>query len=622
MVRGIKTNKELIESFKKSLIESSELLNKNPYEIKRDEYIRVSVDNNIISRLNKQQLNLLGGFKNARNLFFPPKITGVDEQVNNSDSEKIDIMNLFIQFLKSNNRVPNLKEFEEYSNISSRIVKKHFGDVHNLLTSSVEFDSSCSDFIFNEKFFTEEYLEEVNEKIKKYKKYIITTAVSSKPVHDGFLNSLFNYAENNDALILVLPCEDVANRKSLYKWELDPKLKNCCVIFRDTYLNSNLYINNIKVAAKQINPLTGLARFAQAKGSTILASPKQYLEFVANSNVKLPVALMTTGAVTVPDYSTDFYMSKRISKIAEFDHVIGAVIVEIEDDKIFHFRQIQSSDTGSFIDLGLEYHANGDISKVENTTAIFGDSHVGVHDKKVHEILKDIVSEVNCKDIILHDIFDAKSITHHDIGRPAVRAAKFEEGIISSLKNEGILVRDYLEEIGSWINGKLVIVKSNHDEALDKYLSECRFINDPNNLYLSLDLTRKLIEGKDPLKYMIEEVIGINNDLNIKWLERDEDYMVAGIECGSHGDLGANGAKGSMRGLEKVYHKCVVAHSHSAGIYRQVYQVGTSSYLKLDYNKGPSSWTHTMCLLYPSGQRQLINIITKPNGDLTWRLCC
>ena len=100
MVRGIKTNKELIESFKKSLIESSELLNKNPYEIKRDEYIRVSVDNNIISRLNKQQLNLLGGFKNARNLFFPPKITGVDEQVNNSDSEKIDIMNLFIQFLK------------------------------------------------------------------------------------------------------------------------------------------------------------------------------------------------------------------------------------------------------------------------------------------------------------------------------------------------------------------------------------------------------------------------------------------------------------------------------------------------------------------------------------------
>ena len=32
--------------------------------------------------------------------FFHPKITGVDEQVNNSDSEKIDIMNLFIQFFK------------------------------------------------------------------------------------------------------------------------------------------------------------------------------------------------------------------------------------------------------------------------------------------------------------------------------------------------------------------------------------------------------------------------------------------------------------------------------------------------------------------------------------------
>lgn len=624
MARNIKNNKELISVFKKSMEEISKLSGIPSYKIKRDEYVRYGIDLNI-TRLNKDQLQSLGGFSNARNLFFKNTDKIIKEEKNTKKKEdeyleKIEILNEFIRFLKTNRRVPNLREFEKFSNIKYKRIKKYFEDVNQLLKEAINSDSNCKNFIFNENSFTEEYLEDVHEKIKKYKRYIITTAVSSKQVRDDFLDSLYSYAKNNNALILILPCEDTVNRKSIYKWELDPKLKDCCVIFRDTYLNSNLYINNIKVGAKQIEPLRGLDRFAQGKGSMILASTKQYLKFVANSNVKLPVALMTTGAITVSDYSTDFYMSKRTTKIAEFDHVVGAVIVEIEDDKIFHFRQIQSDNEGSFIDLGLKYSSDGKIKKVKNSTAILGDSHAGVHDKKVHEQLKDIIGKVGCKDIILHDIFDSNSITHHDLGKPAVRAAKFRDVDKSSLSNEGEIVKNYLEDVGSWIEGKLIIVKSNHDEALDRYLSECRFVNDPFNLYFSLDLVKKFIEGYDPLRYMLEDVLGINKNIKIKWLGRDEDYSVAGIECGSHGDLGSNGSRGSIRGLENVHFKCVVGHSHSAGIHRQVYQVGTSSYLKLDYNRGPSSWTHTMCIVYPDSSRQLVNVIGKGDGNLSWRL--
>ena len=89
----------------------------------------------------------------------------------------------------------------------------------------------------------------------------------------------------------------------------------------------------------------------------------------------------------------------------------------------------------------------------------------------------------------------------------------------------------------------------------------------------------------------------------------DEDYKVAGIQLGVHGHLGANGSRGSLANMEKSYNKSVTGHSHSPAILRDAWVVGTSSRLRLDYNQGPSSWLNTFCLVYPNGQRQLINII-------------
>ncbi|MFK5283800.1 hypothetical protein ACI3PL_29915, partial [Lacticaseibacillus paracasei] len=65
---------------------------------------------------------------------------------------------------------------------------------------------------------------------------------------------------------------------------------------------------------------------------------------------------MTTGACTLPKYYDNKFVSKRLSYIADHDHTIGAIIVEIENDKLFHFRQIQADENGSFIDYGVQYN--------------------------------------------------------------------------------------------------------------------------------------------------------------------------------------------------------------------------------------------------------------------------
>jgi hypothetical protein len=81
-----------------------------------------------------------------------------------------------------------------------------------------------------------------------------------------------------------------------------------------------------------------------------------------------------------------------------------------------------------------------------------------------------------------------------------------------------------------------------------------------------------------------------------------------------HGHLGPNGARGSIRAFGKIGVRSIVGHGHGPGIKDGVMQVGTSSYLRLGYNKGPSSWLHAHGALYQNGKRSLLIII---NGR--WR---
>ena len=125
---------------------------------------------------------------------------------------------------------------------------------------------------------------------------------------------------------------------------------------------------------------------------------------------------------------------------------------------------------------------------------------------------------------------------------------------------------------------------------------------------MSLELARKVIEGIDPLKFAYENYGGVKEKNRVKWLTLDSEYKVNIIELGQHGHLGLNGSKASLLSLEKAFGQCVVGHAHTAAIWRGVFRVGTST-KRMEYQKGPSSWTQTHCLVYKNGQRQLINFI-------------
>lgn len=530
------------------------------------------------------------------------------------EARKAKLILKYAQFVEKKGRHPAISDLIPYG-YGKDFVARAFGNFKGLQKAArAEYPKAFANII-DEALFTPKAFKKLREKAGNYVRYFVSTAVTGCRVFDGFMDAIKSYNRKNRSLLLVMPATDPAATAG---FTLDPSLPKDQIIFADLQVNDNLFLSSIKLSAKHIDPITGLNRIGQRNGSFIYASPKQRLKMTPTSNEKLPHAMMTTGALTLPDYATTRYMSERTAYIADNDHVLGGVVVEVQDDNVFHFRQVQADRHGSFIDLGKLYKADGSVETVRPAALILGDWHSGETDPVAREAFVgktgSVLTTTQPRAIVVHDGFNGRSISHHEEKNRILRAQRARRCELS-LEEELIGYARDLEYLASFpFIEEVVIVLSNHDEFLHRYLSEGRYVEDAQNHRLGLKLAAAMVDGKNPVQAFIER-IKIKNAEKLRWLTRDEDYKVAEVEIGAHGDKGPNGARGSVRAMENAYGNSVSGHAHTPEILRGAWQVGTCSLLKLTYNEGPSSWLHTSCLLYPNGSRQLINVI-----EGNWRL--
>lgn len=526
--------------------------------------------------------------------------------MNTSDDKRQYIIRTYLQITSQTGARPTYTDFLPYD-VTRGIIRAQFGSItllHQYMDANHTDDLTKMFTTLDEAFSVQRSVEKSTKRT-----YVVTTAVADCSPHDGFLASLDLYSKTLDAQVVIMPCESITNSfenktavfASVFN---DPKY---VFVSKDTPLNNNISLCSIQVSAKQIRPITGLSRIGNRDGSFVFASTKQFLEFVPSGNKRgSNYSIMTTGACTYPQYYTETFVSKRLSYLAERDHTIGAIIIEIQDDNIFHFRQIQADENGAFIDLGIQYNPDGSTESVESHL-VFGDLHgINVDDDALKPVIE-LASAIGVSTVFLHDVFDGFSVNHHE-STIAGRSAREMVGL-HELHHELNKTYSLIEYIDQQLKPeKVVIVKSNHDEFLTRYLQDGRYINDPTNHYISLKIATALFENQDILKRGFE-VAGCNIPDHWDFLSRYSSYKIGDVECGSHGDLGMNGAKPSLATLEKTYGNCVTGHAHTAAIHRGVFRVGTMSKLDLGYNRGPTSWTQTCCLIYNNGQRQLINVI-------------
>lgn len=435
-------------------------------------------------------------------------------------------------------------------------------------------------------------------------RYIITTAQRGAVPHRKFLDGLDKMAEQYGAEILVLPTNGSKSTSKKFEDEeiIHPELQQYSIVDGDLSLHRHLDIRDFPVKAQQIDPLTGWGRFVAYDKSAIIASPKQRMQVIPNSNTDMPKVLMTTGAVTKPNYGTGNWATK-----AKLDHKYGAIFVEVDDD-IFHYRQLQANSTGRFQDLNTEYFGSARPTKQRSDALVLGDLHTGQHNPEVMEASYQLIKELKPKKLIIHDLFDGRSISHHHENQLITKSIKSNEGL-DNLHDELYSCGEMLQTLRDSLptDGKIYVVKSNHDEVINRYLQEGRFAQDPKNLQLSCQLAQDMMEDKDPLEWGIGYTHG--DVAGVKFLDRHDDLKVRGYQLSNHGDIGANGARGSPRSIENATGKSITGHSHTPHIQRDVWVVGTSTNLQMDYNRGASSWLNTHASINKSGKPQLINII-------------
>ena len=440
------------------------------------------------------------------------------------------------------------------------------------------------------------------------KKLVITYAQNATPVFKAGLRSLRTYCKENNAQLIVIPgryknptSKWTADQENADWWDSEINGELCGV---RTDVSSSLVIcGDVFVQPTAVSPMTGLTTLTGAK-SCIFGHPQISLEATPTPQNSMAKLCMTTGAITKPNYT-----ESKAGVKGEFHHEYGATLIELRGKK-FHTRQLCIDGSGKFYDLDKCYSGETVTSGNEVEAFISGDFHAKFLDPNVMSAWwsgkNALVKLIKPKAQVFHDLFDGYFRNHHHRNDPFMTVKKHfydEDGG----QNE---IEDLIGKLQQClIDGKNYIVKSNHDEVIDRWLKEEDWKKDPKNAEFYLDLAlakvRAIKEGTDfdCLEYLVKET-------RATFLRRSDTLFCKGHALNYHGDKGPNGARGSLAAFNKIGCRSVIGHSHTPGRKWGVIQVGLSAVYHLEYATGsPSSWMHTGAIIYANGKGTTINCI-------------
>jgi hypothetical protein len=444
------------------------------------------------------------------------------------------------------------------------------------------------------------------------KRFFITWCQSETDIHTKLLHHIECYAKEINAQILVIAGRyknptSLLSSKDIQKSEKDVENKWDVRVL--PYLDAarhNIHphlciLSDVKIQPTSSTPLSGMNSITGVE-SCIIGHPRVHLRSLPVLDGYSNKLLVTTGAISIENYT-----DTKVGKKSEFHHQYGFVIVELDGD-LFHLRQVIADKEGNFYDLNYEVK-NGIVSRNKKgvDAIVFGDLHLGEEDEVALKTSFEMVDKLKANKIVLHDVVNSHSISHHEKKDPFQLLEREENGSWS-LKTE-------LENVQKFFNEKIkynfVVVRSNHDEFIDRWLMNEDW-RKSNNKLLYLTFANVIANGLAP-KGIIPYILD-STTRNTENLAVDESYRVNEWELGMHGHIGVHGSKSSPIQLKNLPIKTVTGHSHVPHREDGHLSVGTLTKLRLGYNKGASAWLHSNVVIYPNGKASHIHII---NGKYT-----
>lgn len=433
--------------------------------------------------------------------------------------------------------------------------------------------------------------------------YVITWAQNATRVHPGFWASIKNYARHRKAEICVIPgmyhnptswWSTLYTHDRFWADEVAPYL-----VSGTKEIGEHLAINAASIQPTNKAPTNGFERQAASR-SIIIGHPRQDLQAIASHPGELPRIVAASGACTIPHY-----INALAGERSSASHTLGALIVEIDKDGLFHLRQVQSSQDGSFTDLAWRYTPEGREKAPRAAAIVLGDAHVVDLEKPVLDATKAIMRDIKPEHIVMHDLLSGDGWNHHSGFWNKFRA---ESTRLDPEKEIEACLR-FVDDMQS--KSKAVIVSSNHHDHVDRWMLEKRVADIPQHADFYVRAWRMALDAANGTvgRPQVFRLIGKERLPSAEWLATDESYVIAGSEVGFHGHHGINGARAGKRTYASLGIKTVTGHTHVPMITGPHYQAGCSCSTKLDYQAGPSNRLNSHVVIYADGSRTLVNII-------------
>jgi len=535
----------------------------------------------------------------------------------------------------------SLRAIERATGETYAIVQRRYAHAVQLgLMDHVAMGAKSTEALKNPK--TRQRVKALRTKRTRHSSYILTCAQNNTNVHMPAWANLKALAQHDDAKIFVSTFlyskrglgarNDKASldRKGAPKRDQDEMWFDPQVV---PYINNDrveiakgiVWCGELNILPTASRPLSGLEVYT-GRASMVVPHTKIAMQSIATIGGTGTKLNFSTGTVTLRNY-----IQRKEGFKSEFHHCYGALLVEVDDEGHWWARQLNADSDGIIYDLDRKVK-DGIVTEGNRVEAIvMGDVHVANIDKTVAASTwgeGGMVDVLRPKYQFIHDVLDMHARNHHIKKDPYKGFKRFVQkkddveaevlGVYEFLRN---IIRDDCETI---------IVNSNHDRHLGRWLAETDARFDPVNAQYWSKLNSRMMDyiaaddGNEPdVLYLALSMINADfeEDLSVKVLGSAESFVVCpkfgnGIECGLHFDVGPNGARGALRSFAKsIGRRTSGGHSHVAGITDGAYQAGTNSVLDLEYNRcGPSAWTHSDIITYANGKRAICTFF-----DGKWR---
>ena len=457
----------------------------------------------------------------------------------------------------------------------------------------------------------------------KVERWLLTSAQDETPVHEPFWHNLHAYAADIGAEVMVGGFtynkglfEDHASRTAVFAQAVQPYL-----VHDDRMLGPLMFAARVNTLPTAARPLSGMEAYSRGAWA-VFPHAKIQLTSVPAIAGKHPAMVMTSGACTVPNY-----IAKKAGLKAEFHHQVGATIVELDEDGRLFCRQIAAAGDGSFQDLDTIVR-DGAVTRGHRVEQItWGDIHIPKldpvvartcwgYDVETGEIVErdTIMTALRPRHAAFHDLHDHAARNHHRRADPhfgVARAANGSDRVQDEIRQVARFLRTTSVD---WCTS--VVVASNHNDALARWLREADPRTDPVNARYWCELNAEWfarIEDGDRDFDVFAWAVQREDVGDAVFIPRGGSYVVCqqhgGIETALHGDMGPNGARGSALNMNRMAMRLNRGHDHSASIFDGVYTSGLCGLMDQGYNEGPSSWSHSQTVTYSNAKRTILTII-------------